>query len=179
MTASLTVAAEWLSLLAVGWGLAQTPQSDIMMSYASPESAGSVSAVRSGIGQTFYALGPTIYALVIMSIFVTQAHDKLVEQGISEGTARAALRTVPAPTEGHLRRVSRIDPEGSRRIVAGSEYAMAHALQTINLISGLVPLSALLLAWFWLPSSSIRAATIADKMRPRENRQPKVGDTSP
>src|SRR4051794_1387057 len=37
ITASLIVAAEWLSLLAVGWGLAQTPQSDVMMSYASPE----------------------------------------------------------------------------------------------------------------------------------------------
>jgi hypothetical protein len=31
-----------LGLLAVGWGLAQTPQSDIMMSYASPELAGSL-----------------------------------------------------------------------------------------------------------------------------------------
>jgi hypothetical protein len=134
-----------------------------MMSYASPELAGSVSAARSGIGQTFYALGPTVYALVIMSIFVTQASDKLVEQGISKGTARAALRIVPAPTEGHLRRVSPIDPEGAHRTVAGSEYVMAHALQTMNLISGLIPVAALLLAWFWLPSSSIRAATITDK----------------
>jgi MFS family permease len=160
---SLIVAAEWLSLLAVGWGLAQTPQSDIMMSYASPESAGSVSAARSGIGQTFYALGPTVYALVIMSIFVTQAKDKLVEQGISEGTARAALRIALAPTEGHLRRVSPIDPEGAHRAVADSEYAMTHALQAMNLISGLVPLAALLLVWFWVPSSSIRVATIPNK----------------
>jgi MFS family permease len=163
ITASLIVAAEWLSLLAIGWGLAQTPQSDIMMSYASPELAGSVSAARSGIGQTFYALGPTVYALVIMSIFVTQANDKLVKQRISESAARAALRIVPAPTEGHLRRVSPIDPEGEHRTVAGSEYAMTHALRTMNLISGLVPLAALLLAWFWLPISSIRAATIPDK----------------
>jgi hypothetical protein len=79
------------------------------------------------------------------------------------GTARAALRIVPAPTEGQLRRVSPIDPEGAHRTVAGSEYAMTHALQTMNLMSGLVPLAALLLVWFWLPSSSIRAATIPDK----------------
>jgi predicted MFS family arabinose efflux permease len=151
VAASPIVAAGWLSLLAVGWGLAQTPQSDIMMSYASPELAGSVSAARSGIGQAFYALGPTVYTLVIMSIFVTQARDKLVEQGISEATARAALRIVPGSTEGHLRKVSPIDPEGAHRTVAGSEYAMAHALQTMNLMSGLVPLAVLLLVWFWLP----------------------------
>jgi MFS family permease len=158
IAASPVVAAGWLSLLAVGWGLAQTPQSDIMMSYASRELAGSVSAARSGIGQAFYALGPTVYALVIMSIFVTQARDKLFEQGISEGTARAALRIVPGPSEGHLGRVPPIDSEAARRTVAGSEYVMAHALQTMNLISGIVPFAALLLVWFWLPSSSIRAA---------------------
>ncbi|MGI8962419.1 MAG: MFS transporter [Bryobacteraceae bacterium] len=155
VTASPIAAAGWLSLLAVGWGLAQTPQSDVMMSYASPESAGSVSAARSGIGQAFYALGPTVYTVAIMSIFVPQARDKLVEQGISEATARASLRIVPAATEGHLRRVSSIDPEGAHRTVAGSEYVMAHALQTMNLISGLVPLTALLLVWFWLPNGSI------------------------
>jgi hypothetical protein len=140
-------------LLAVGWGLAQTPQSDIMMCYASPESAGSVSAARSGIGQTFYALGPTVYTLVIMSIFVTQAKEKLAERGISELTARAALRIVPAAAEGHLRKAPPTDPELARRTVAGSEYIMAHALQTMNLISALVPLAALLVAWFCLPSS--------------------------
>jgi hypothetical protein len=159
VAASPILAAVWLSLLAVGWGLAQTPQSDIMMCYASPESAGSVSAARSGIGQTFYALGPTVYTLVIMSIFVTQAKQKLAEQGVSEVTARAALRIVPVAVEGHLRKVSPIDPELARRTVAGSEHIMAHALQTMNLISALVPLAALLLAWFCLPSSLIRAAS--------------------
>jgi MFS family permease len=153
VAASPVAAAGWLSLLAVGWGLAQTPQSDIMMCYASPESAGSVSAARSGIGQTFYALGPTVYTLVIMSIFVTQAKEKLAEHGISEVTARAALRIVPAAAEGHLRKAPPTDPELARRTVAGSEYIMAHALQTMNLISALVPLAALLVAWFCLPSS--------------------------
>ena len=163
VTTSLIVAAEWLSLLAVGWGLAQTPQSEIMMSHASPELAGSVSAARSGIGQTFYALGPTVYALVIMSLFTTQASDKLVKQGISKGTARAALRIVPvARSEGQLRRVSPIDPEAAHRTVAGSEYAMTHALQAVNLMSGLVPAAALLLGWAWLPRRSSLATKSPD-----------------
>ena len=86
-------------LMTVGNAFTQTPESDLMMSSAPPEQGGSVAAVKSGIGQAFYSLGPTVMTLMVGGFFLNRWYGELARRGYSREQADNALRfyeTTPA-----------------------------------------------------------------------------------
>ena len=72
-----------MALNAVGGAVVQTPQSTIMMSSAPADLGGSVSAVKSAVGQAGYSLGPALFALVGTTLFTHDAMRRLAGSDIS------------------------------------------------------------------------------------------------
>jgi MFS family permease len=81
-----------VALNAVGGAVVQTPQSTIMMSAAPPDLGGSVSAVKTAIGQSGYSLGPALFALVGTALFAHNATSKIAGTDLTLEQARDALR---------------------------------------------------------------------------------------
>jgi MFS family permease len=96
-------------LLNLGADLASTPTSDMILSYAAPDNAGSVAATRSAFGTAGSALGPTVY-IVLFSVFfqrrwLADAHSRGLSAQQAEH-AVDAVRSSLANSPG----VSRFDP---------------------------------------------------------------------
>jgi hypothetical protein len=123
----------------------QTPQSTIMMSSAPSDLGGSVSAVKSAVGQAAYSLGPALFALVGTSLFVHDATQKLAGSGITVAEAREALQ-VAHGTSTSPGGVNVLDPQRAREVVEGATDSMIHAIHTLSLVMALVPVAAVVLA---------------------------------
>jgi MFS family permease len=143
---SLVVFFVAVALNAIGGAVVQTPQSTIMMSSAPPDLGGSVSAVKSAIGQAGYSLGPALFALVGTMLFTHDAMRKLAGSDISLTEAREALRAAHGTSVASTGGVNVIDPQRAREAVEGATDAMMHAIHTLSLIMAVVPVAAIVLA---------------------------------
>jgi hypothetical protein len=124
----------------------QTPQSTIMMSSAPPDLGGSVSAVKSAIGQAGYSLGPALFALVGTTLFAQDATRTLAGSDVSLAEAREALRAAHGTSVASTGGVNVIDPQRAREVVEGATESMIHAIHTLSLIMVAVPVVAIVLA---------------------------------
>jgi MFS family permease len=143
---SLVVFFVAVALNAVGGAVVQTPQSTIMMSSAPADLGGSVSAVKSAIGQAGYSLGPALFALVGTALFTHDATRKFAGSEISLADAREALRTAHGTSVASTGGVNVIDPQRAREVVEGATASMIHAIHTLSLIMTVVPVAAIVLA---------------------------------
>ena len=135
-----------VALNTIGGAVVQTPQSTIMMSSAPTELGGVVSAVKPGVGQAAYSLGPALFALVGATLFLHDARRKLQEVGITEEQARQALVVAhggaPSPAAGS----EILDPEQARWVVAESTSSWLDAIHNVSLIMAVVPAAAIVAA---------------------------------
>jgi len=145
-SSSLLVFFAAVALNAVGGAVVQTPQSTIMMSSAPAELGGSVSAVKSAIGQAGYSLGPALFALVGTTLFVSDATTKLTGSGITVGEAREALQVAHGTSVASTGGVNVLDPQRARAVVEGATESMVHAINSLSLMMAVVPVAAIVLA---------------------------------
>jgi MFS family permease len=133
-------------LNAVGGAVVQTPQSTIMMSAAPAELGGSVSAVKSAVGQAGYSLGPAVFGLVGTTLFVRDGMDKLAGSGITQAQAREALQVAHGTSVSSTGGGAVLDPQRAREVVEGATDSMIHAIHTLGLMMAAVPVAAIVLA---------------------------------
>jgi hypothetical protein len=117
-----------------------------MMSSAPPDLSGSVSAVKSAVGQTGYSLGPALFALVGTALFTHDAMAKLAGSGITVDQAREALRVAHGTSVASTGGVNVIDPQRAREVVEGATTSMVDAIHSLSLIMAVVPVAAIVLA---------------------------------
>lgn len=141
-----------VALNAVGGAVVQTPQSTIMMSSAPADLGGSVSAVKSAVGQAAYSLGPALFALVGTTLFVQAATAKLAGSGITMAEAREALRVAHGTSVSSTGGGSVLDPQRAREVVEGATDSMVEAIHTLSLMMAVVPVVAIVLAVILLRS---------------------------
>lgn len=133
-------------LNAVGGAVVQTPQSTIMMSSAPADLGGSVSAVKSAVGQAGYSLGPAVFALVGTMLFVHDGARALAGSGISVAQAREALQVAHGVSVSSTGGAHMLDPQRAREVVESAGVWMIHAIHTLSLMMSAVPVAAIVLA---------------------------------
>ena len=143
---SLVVLFAAIALNAIGGAVVQTPQSTIMMSSAPADLGGSVSAVKSAIGQAGYSLGPALFALVGTWLFNHDAMRRLAGSDVTLAEAREALRAAHGTSVSSSGGVNIVDPQRAREVVEGATASMIDAIHTLSLIMTAVPLVAIVLA---------------------------------
>jgi MFS family permease len=143
---SLAVLFVPVALNAVGAAVLQTPQSTIMMSSAPADLGGSVSAVKSAVGQAGYSLGPALFGLVGTALFTHDAVRRLAGSDLTLDQAREALRVAHGTSVASTGGVNVIDPQRAREIVEGATASMVGAIHTLSLIMTAVPIVAIVLA---------------------------------
>lgn len=135
-----------VALNAVGGAVVQTPQSTIMMSSTPVDLGGSVSAVKSAVGQAAYSLGPALFALVGTTLFIHDATAKLAGTGITEAEAREALQIAHGTSVASSGGGNVLDPQRAREVVEGATDSMVAAIHTLSLAMAVVPIVAIVLA---------------------------------
>jgi MFS family permease len=135
-----------VALNAVGGAVVQTPQSTIMMSSAPTDLGGSVSAVKSAVGQAGYSLGPALFALVGTTLFVHDAVPKLTGSGIDVAEAREALQVAHGTSVASTGGVNVLDPQRAREVVEGATESMIDAIHTLSLMMAVIPVAAIVVA---------------------------------
>jgi hypothetical protein len=133
-------------LNAIGGAVVQTPQSTIMMSSAPADLGGSVSAVKSAVGQAGYSLGPAVFALVGTTLFVHDGMRALAGSGITVPQAREALQVAHGTSVSSTGGAHVLDPQQAREVVEGATESMIHAIHTLSLMMATVPVAAIVLA---------------------------------
>jgi DHA2 family multidrug resistance protein-like MFS transporter len=155
ITAAPTMAL-WVLVLATfllnfGADLASTPASDTVLSYAAPDEAGSVAAMRSTFGTAGYALGPTVY-IVLFNVFfhrewLADAHSR----GLSAQEAQHAVDAVRSSL-AHSPGVPRFDPnlvQQASGLTLGWDFT--NGVRLTMLAVTLVPLALAILTYFAMP----------------------------
>ena len=135
-----------VALNAVGGVVVHTPQSTIMMSSAPPDLGGSVSAVKSAIGQAGYSLGTALFALVGAMLFTHDPMRRLAGSDLTLAEAREALRAAHGTSVASTGGVNVIDPQRAREVVEGATESMIHAIHTLSLVMAAVTVVAIVLA---------------------------------
>ncbi|OBB12813.1 MFS transporter [Mycobacteriaceae bacterium 1482268.1] len=143
---SLVVFFVAVALNAIGGAVVQTPQSTIMMSSAPADLGGSVSAVKSAVGQAGYSLGPALFALIGTTLFTHDAMRRLSQTDITVDQAREALRIAHGTSVASTGGANIVDAQRAREIVAGAEASMVEAIHTLSLMMAVVPIAAIVLA---------------------------------
>ncbi len=143
---SLAVLFVAVALNAVGGAVVQTPQSTIMMSSAPADLGGSVSAVKSAVGQAGYSLGPALFALIGTALFTQDAMRRLAGSDIGLPEAREALRVAHGTSVASTGGSNIVDPQRAREVVEGATASMVDAIHTLSLIMAVVPVAAIVLA---------------------------------
>ncbi|TSE02217.1 MFS transporter [Skermania sp. ID1734] len=139
-----------VALNAIGGAIVQTPQSTIMMASAPEGLGGAVSAVKSGVGQAAYSLGPALFALVGTTVFLHNGEAKLSRAGISVDQARDALRVAHGGTPPSPGGPNVLDPDRARAVVQGATHSMVTAIHFTAVVMAIVPVVAIVLALFLL-----------------------------
>lgn len=145
-----------VALNAVGGAVVQTPQSTIMMSSTPADLGGSVSAVKSAVGQAGYSLGPALFALVGTTLFVHDATAKLAGSGITEAEAREALHVAHGTSVSSTGGGNVLDPQRAREVVEGATDSMVAAIHTLSLMMAAVPVAAIVVAVILLRPAAAR-----------------------
>ena len=89
-----------VALIMVGGAIVGTPQATVMMASAPADLGGAVAGVKSAGNEAGFSLGPTVFALVGVNIFLSSIVDELARSGITRDEMRDALQT----TQGSPRR---------------------------------------------------------------------------
>jgi MFS family permease len=132
------------ALMVVGGALVTTPQATIMMSSAPDDLGGAVSAVKSAVNEGGYSLGPALFALVGINLFLTDSVHDLSRAGISRTETREALLTAHGGHQAHL-----VNPEQARLVVEQAPHNAIDAIHTLSLVMAVGPITAIVLA-LWL-----------------------------
>ncbi len=132
------------ALLVVGGALVTTPQAQIMMSSAPDDLGGAISAVKSAVNEGGYSLGPALFALVGVNLFLTDSVHHLSADGITRAEARQALLTAHGGREPHL-----VNPEQARLVIDQAPQNAVDAIHALSTIMAAGPVIALILA-LWL-----------------------------
>ena len=141
---SRTVVFVTTALIVVGGALVTTPQATIMMSSAPADLGGAVSAVKSAVNEGGYSLGPALFALVGINLFLTDSVHDLSRSGVTRAETREALLTTHGGHGAHL-----VDPEQARLVVDQAPHNAVDAIHTLSLIMAVGPIVAIILA-LWL-----------------------------
>jgi MFS family permease len=144
LNTSRTVVFVTAALIVIGGALVTTPQATIMMSSAPADLGGAVSAVKSAVNEGGYSLGPALFALVGINLFLTDSVHDLSRSGITRPEAREALLTTHGVHGAHL-----VDPEQARLVVDQAPHNAVDAIHTLSLIMAVGPIAAIILA-LWL-----------------------------
>ncbi|HKV18002.1 MAG TPA: MFS transporter [Mycobacterium sp.] len=132
------------ALIVVGGALVTTPQATIMMSSAPDELGGSISAVKSAVNEGGYSLGPALFALVGINLFLTDSAHDLSQAGITRSETRQALLTAHS---GHQAQM--VNPEQARLVIEQAPHNAVDAIHTLAMIMAVGPVVAIVLA-LWL-----------------------------
>jgi hypothetical protein len=139
------------ALIVVGGAHVTTPQATIMMSSAPDDLGGAVSAVKSAVNEGGYSLGPALFALVGINLFLTDSVHDLSRSGISRAETREALITAHGGQQAHL-----VNPEQARLIVEQAPHNAIDAIHTLSLLMAIGPVVAIILA-LWLIKPAAKA----------------------
>jgi MFS transporter, DHA2 family, methylenomycin A resistance protein len=148
---SRTVVFATTALIVVGGALVTTPQATIMMASAPTDLGGVVSAVKSAVNEGGYSLGPALFALVGINLFLTDSVHDLSRSGITRTEAREALVTTQAGHGAHL-----VAPEQARLVVDQAPHNAVDAIHTLSLIMAVGPIAAIILALWLIKPADIR-----------------------
>jgi MFS transporter, DHA2 family, methylenomycin A resistance protein len=132
------------ALIVVGGALVTTPQATIMMSSAPAELGGSISAVKSAVNEGGYSLGPALFALVGINLFLTDSVHDLSRSGITRSETREALLSTHGGREAHL-----VNPEQARLVIDQAPHNAVDAIHTLSMVMAVGPVVAIILA-LWL-----------------------------
>lgn len=132
------------ALIVVGGALVTTPQATIMMGSAPPDLGGAVSAVKSAVNEGGYSLGPALFALVGINLFLTDSVHDLSRSGVTRAETREALLTAHGGRGAQL-----VNPEHARLVVDQAPHNAVDAIHTLSLIMAVGPIAAIILA-LWL-----------------------------
>ncbi|OBK78504.1 MFS transporter [Mycobacterium sp. 1274761.0] len=132
------------ALIVVGGALVTTPQATIMMSSAPPDLGGAISAVKSAVNEGGYSLGPALFALVGVNLFLTDSVHELSRSGINRSEAREALVTAHGGRQAHL-----VNPQQAQLVIEQAPHNAVDAIHTLSLIMAVGPVFAIVLA-LWL-----------------------------
>jgi DHA2 family methylenomycin A resistance protein-like MFS transporter len=144
LNTSRTVVFATAALIVVGGALVTTPQATIMMGSAPPDLGGAVSAVKSAVNEGGYSLGPALFALVGINLFLTDSVHDLSRSGITRAETREALLTTHGSHSAHL-----VNDEQARLVVEQAPHNAVDAIHTLSLIMAVGPIAAIILA-LWL-----------------------------
>lgn len=132
------------ALIVVGGALVTTPQATIMMSSAPADLGGAVSAVKSAVNEGGYSLGPALFALVGINLFLTDSVRDLHQAGLTRGEARDALLVAHG---GHGAQM--VNPGQARLVIEQAPHNAVDAIHTLAAVMAVGPVLAIILA-FWL-----------------------------
>lgn len=141
------------ALIVIGGALVTTPQAMIMMSSAPADLGGAVSAVKSAVNEGGYSLGPALFALVGINLFLTDSVRDLSQTGITRSETREALLTAHS---GHGAQM--VNPEQARLVVDQAPQNAVDAIHTLSLVMAVGPIVAIALA-LWLIKPGSRSLT--------------------
>ncbi|WP_099021699.1 MFS transporter [Mycolicibacterium palauense] len=158
LTAAPTMAV-WVLVLAtvllnLGSDLASTPASDTVLSYAPPDGAGSVSAMRSTFGTAGSALGPTIYIVLFNAFFHREWLADAQSRGIS---AQQAQHQVDAARSSlaHGPGLPGLDPHLTHQASTLTlDWDFSNGVRLTMLAVSAVPAALAIVAYFVMPRRS-------------------------
>ncbi|WP_222426575.1 hypothetical protein, partial [Amycolatopsis rhizosphaerae] len=145
----LLILATWL--INLGSFVTATPSSDTILARATPADAGAVAAVQPTFGMTGYALGPTIYILLLNLFFHREwvadarAAGESVQQAQSGVDAvRSSLATSPGTPN--------FDPNlVQRQTGLALDLDYTNGVRLTMLVVTLLPVAVAILAFFAMP----------------------------
>jgi MFS transporter, DHA2 family, methylenomycin A resistance protein len=144
LNTSRTVVFVAAALIVVGGAMVTTPQATIMMGSAPTDLGGAVAATKSAVNEGGYSLGPALFALVGINLFLTDSVHDLAGSGITRAEAREALLTTHGLHGAHL-----VNPEQAQLVVDQAPHNAVDAIHTLSLIMAMGPIAAIVLV-LWL-----------------------------
>jgi MFS transporter, DHA2 family, methylenomycin A resistance protein len=154
LNTSLPVVFAAAALIVVGGAMVTTPQATIMMGSAPADLGGAVAAVKSSVNEGGYSLGPALFALVGINLFLTDTVRDLAGSGITRAETREALLVTRGVHGAHL-----VNPEQARLVVDQAPHNAVDAIHTLSLIMAVGPTAAIVLAlWLVKPPAAVRAS---------------------
>ena len=158
---SRTVVFVTAALIVVGGALVTTPQAAIMMGSAPDDLGGAVSAVKSAVNEGGYSLGPALFALVGINLFLIDSVHELAGAGITREEARETMLATHGAHGAHL-----INPEQARLVVDQAPHNAVDAIHTLSLIMAVGPIAAIILAlWLIKPTDTRKVASCRGRQR--------------
>ncbi|MFZ2176769.1 MAG: MFS transporter [Rhodococcus sp. (in: high G+C Gram-positive bacteria)] len=150
MGIAVLVLATWLSNL--GGFVTGTATSDTVLAQATPATAGSVAAVQPAFSMAGYALGPTLYILLLNAMFQREWLADAESRGLSAQDAEQAVHAVTMSMANSTGGTSGYDPnviQLAHGLTLGFDYT--DGIRLTMLIVTALPLTVAVLAHFLMP----------------------------